>query len=80
MEYDEVQEGAEWQAIVRIENGIAPACIELDKPGQKIVKTDEWGGKFQGLKENWVFFDAADGADRGIPFIVYDWGNRKENL
>lgn len=77
MEYDEGQKGAEWHAIVPIQNGIAPACIEPDKPGQKIIK-HEWGGYFKGVKENLVFFDAADGTDGGIPFAVYDSGTGKK--
>lgn len=78
MEYDEGQKGAEWQAIVPIQNGIVPACIEPNKEGRRIIKTGEWGGYFKGVKENLVFFDAADGADGGIPFAVYDSGTGKK--
>ena len=78
MEYDEGQKGAEWQAIVPIENGIAPACMQPNEPGQKIIKIEDWGGYFKGVKEKLVFFDAADGTDRGIPFAVYDSGTGKK--
>lgn len=78
MEYDEGQKGAEWQAIVRIKDGIAPACRQPDKPEQRTIKSEEWGGYFKGVKENLVFFDAADGAHGGIPFAVYDSGTGKK--
>jgi hypothetical protein len=78
MEHDEGQKGAEWLAIVPIQNGAAPKCIQPVGQGEKIIEAGEWSGYFKGVKENLVFFDAADGADGGIPFAVYDSGTGKK--
>jgi hypothetical protein len=78
MEYDEGQKGAEWLAIVPIQNGIAPACIRSHEQGEKIIEAGEWNGYFKGVKENLVFFRAADGTNGGVPFAVYDSGTGKK--
>ena len=71
-EYDEGQKGAEWQAILPIEKGAAPACTRSHAPGEKVIQYPEWSGYFSGAKGNLVFFDASDGTNGGMPFAVYD--------
>lgn len=78
MQHDEGQKGAEWLAIVPIQNGVAPKCIQPHDQGERIIEANEWGGYFKGVKENLVFFDAADGNDGGIPFAVYDSSTGKK--
>jgi hypothetical protein len=71
-QYDEGQKGAEWLAIVPTEKGTASPCTRSHVVGEKAIKYPEWVGYFKGAKGNLVFFDAADGTDGGMPFVVYD--------
>jgi hypothetical protein len=71
-QYDEGQKGAEWLAIVPTEKDAAPPCTRSHAVGEKIIKYLEWVGYFKGAKRNLVFFDATDGTDGGMPFVVYD--------
>lgn len=38
----------------------------------KVIRYPEWVGYFKGAKGNLVFFDADDGINGGMPFVVYD--------
>ncbi|CAN7406236.1 hypothetical protein LJR030_004203 [Rhizobium sp. LjRoot30] len=46
------------------------ACT-VDTPGEKIVK-DDAAGYFLGVSGDYVFFQAPDGWNGGLPFVVYD--------
>lgn len=70
-EFDEGQKGAEWLAIVPIEKRMAE-CAQPHAPGERVIEKAEWSGYFKGAKGNLVFFDDADGTNRGLPFVVYD--------
>lgn len=71
-QYDEGQKGAEWLAIVPTEKGAASRCIRSHAVGEKVITYPEWVGYFKGAKGNLVFFDADDGINGGMPFVVYD--------
>lgn len=71
-EYDEGQKGAEWLAIVPIKEGMVPVCARSHGPGERVIEKPEWGGYFKGAKGCLVFFNDADGANGGLPFVVYD--------
>jgi hypothetical protein len=72
-QYDEGEKGAEWLAIAPIEKGApAPECTKSHAPGERVIEQEEWSGYFLGVKGNLVFFDAADGFDGGLAFVVYD--------
>ena len=71
-QFDEGQKGAEWLAIVPTEKGAASPCTRSHAAGEKVIRYPEWTGYFKGAKGNLVFFDAADGTDGGMPFVVYD--------
>ncbi|HTD22764.1 MAG TPA: hypothetical protein VK738_08930 [Terriglobales bacterium] len=77
-EYDEGEKGAEWLAIVPIEKGAAPECTKSHVQGERVIEPNEWSGYFMGVKGNLVFFDAADGWDGGMPFVIYDARTRKK--
>ena len=70
-EYDEGQKGAEWHAIVPVKQGkvtcsLSRSTDELRIPGKT------WSGYFKGAKGQYVFFDADDGFNGGLSFVVYD--------
>jgi hypothetical protein len=47
-----------------------PACQAANRPGEKIVPGDTWGGYFLGVKAGYVFLSAADGVNGGMGFAV----------
>jgi hypothetical protein len=71
-EYDEGQKGAEWLAILPVRKETVPKCHRSHEKEEKVIEGAEWGGYFRGVKSNLVFFDAADGYDGGLPFVIYD--------
>ena len=74
---NEGEKGAEWVAIVPIQNGTAPACVRTHSAGERILKYPEWGGYFNGVKGNLVFLNNEDDIDGGMPFTVYDFRTGK---
>lgn len=72
-EYDnEGQKGAQWAAIVPIQEETTPACTRTHATGERVIEYPEWSGYFKGAKGNLVFFYASDGTNGGMPFVVYD--------
>lgn len=56
------------------ELAIAPAGAkgcDAKTAGEHVVNPDEWSGYFTGVKGSFVFFDADDGHNGGMPFAVY---------
>jgi len=47
-----------------------PACKAANRPGEKIVPTDVWGGYFLGVKAGYLFLSAEDGVNGGMGFAV----------
>ncbi len=71
-EYDEGEKGAEWLAIVPIEQSSTPNCARSHDSGEMVIDGAEWSGYFKGVKGSLVFFDSADATDGGLPFAIYD--------
>lgn len=71
-EYDEGQKGAEWLSISRFQTRKRPSCSMRHLRGEKVIRWKEWSGYFKGAKDSFVFFDAPDGTDGGLPFVIYD--------
>jgi hypothetical protein len=71
-QYDTAQKGAEWLAIVPIQNQSIPPCNLPTVSGERRIGPEEWSGYFKGVGGNLVFFDAADGIVGGLPFALYD--------
>ncbi|MFD2261323.1 hypothetical protein ACFSM5_00380 [Lacibacterium aquatile] len=61
------EKGAESLAIVPVA-AQKPPC-ELSLPGE--VHMQDWRGYFLGVKGSFVFFDADDGFNGGVPFAVF---------
>jgi hypothetical protein len=75
---NEGEKGAQWVAIVPIQEGTAPTCARSHVTGERIFKWPEWSGYFNGVKGNLVFLNADDGSNGGMPFIVYDFKSGKK--
>ncbi len=74
-EYDEGQKGAEWLSIVPSPHA---ACTQTRTKDEKVYVEPEWSGYFRGARGTFVFFDAPDGTDGGMPFAVFDAGTGRK--
>ena len=70
-EVDLGEKGAERLAVVPA-GKTATSCTRARGKREKVVNPDEWSGYFKGVKGNLVFFDADDGWNGGMGFVVYD--------
>jgi hypothetical protein len=68
-EVDMGEKGAERLAIVPGSSASAP-CTRARSQTEKVIK--DWSGYVKGVKGNLVFFDADDGWNGGMGFVVYD--------
>jgi tetratricopeptide (TPR) repeat protein len=51
------------------------ACRRQNIQSERVIDSDPdsgWSGYFRGVKGNYVFFDAEDGWEGGMPFAIYD--------
>jgi hypothetical protein len=48
-----------------------PACQAKNRPGEKIVPSDIWGGYFLGVKAGYLFLSAEDGTNGGMGFAIF---------
>ena len=71
-EVDLGEKGADRLAIIRVRSGIVPPCTRTRSRAEMVINPDEWSGYFKGVKGQLVFFDADDGWNGGMGFIVYD--------
>ncbi|MDE2183499.1 MAG: hypothetical protein KGJ78_10810 [Alphaproteobacteria bacterium] len=71
-EVDLGEVGADELAIAPVpDGGRRPACAARTA-GERIINPHDWSGYFAGAKGPFVFFDAEDGHNGGMPFAVYD--------
>jgi hypothetical protein len=71
-EVDSGEKGAERLAIVPTDKSKDHTCSRLRDPGEREINSDEWTGYFKGVKGDLVFFDADDGWNGGMGFVVYN--------
>ncbi len=58
---------------------VRPACVKEHSANEKVLGNSEWSGYFRGLvKGDLIFFDAEDGENGGMPFVVYDSKTQKK--
>jgi hypothetical protein len=75
---DDGEVGASQLAIVAVTEGsAAPTCARKDEPNQKTIAPSDWSGYFKGVKRDYVFFDAEDGANGAMGFAVFDVAAKK---
>jgi hypothetical protein len=68
-EVDLKEKGAERLAVIPA-GKVPPPCTRTHGQTEKVVK--DWSGYFKGVKGDLVFFDADDGWNGGMGFVVYD--------
>lgn len=54
------------------------ACKRQNVTGEKVVNPDDWTGYFEGVKGDYVFFQAEDGVNGGMGFAVFAAGSGKK--
>jgi len=70
-EVDLGEVGADTLAIIPISTGKKEPLCEQKTGSEFVIKRDDWSGYFAGTKGNFVFFDADDGLQGGMPFAVF---------
>ena len=70
-EIDTAEVGDDQISVLPLQSSVErPACQAANRPGEKIVPTDTWGGYFLGVKAGWLFLSAEDGVNGGMGFAV----------
>jgi hypothetical protein len=68
VDYGEV--GAERLALLPVLSGNATPCRVVRETNEYVIPPDSWSGYFKGVKAEYVFFDAPDGTNGGLGFMV----------
>jgi hypothetical protein len=49
-----------------------PPCVRANATDEMVIDPREWGGYFEGVKGDFIFFESADRSDGGSTFAVFD--------
>jgi hypothetical protein len=75
---DHGEVGAERLALLPVLSGNATPCRAMRETNEYVVPADSWSGYFKGVRAEYAFFDAADGTNGGVGFMVMRvYGRRK---
>jgi hypothetical protein len=68
------EKGAEQLSIVPywMKDNKKPPCLRANATDDMVIDPRQWGGYFDGVKSDFVFFVSADGSDGGSSFAVFD--------
>jgi len=73
------EKGAAQLSILRFSiNAKRPACQKKNVSHEMIIDGEGWIGYFKGVKSHYVFFDADDGWNGAVSFVVFDANNGKK--
>jgi hypothetical protein len=75
VDYGEV--GADRLALLPVLSRNATQCHENREALEYIIPADTWSGYFKGVKADYAFFDAPDGVNGGLGFMVLRLYDRK---
>jgi len=75
VDYGEV--GAERLSLLPVVSGNATACEERQEVGEYVIPSARWSGYFEGVKADYAFFNAPDGTNGGLGFMVLRLVDRK---
>jgi hypothetical protein len=78
VDYGEV--GADRLALLPVLARNATQCHEEREPLEYVIPADIWSGYFKGVKADYAFFDAPDGINGGLGFMVLRLYDRKPVL
>jgi hypothetical protein len=69
--------GAEEQTVTQFSRGAKPPACEARIKNEILIKPTEWSGYFDGAKGEFLFYDAGDGVNGGMPFAVFAKSGKK---
>ena len=72
--------GADRLSIIPVAPGRTLPCRQAKERNEYVIPGDSWSGYFLGVKSDYAFFDAADGTNGGLGFMVFGVAGRKETL
>ena len=75
VDYGEV--GAERLALLPVVSGNARPCRAVSEANEHVISSDSWSGYFKGVKSEYAFFDAPEGTNGGLGFMVMRVYGRK---
>ncbi len=76
-EVDLGEVGAERLALLPVLAGNATPCRDTKETYEYEISADRWSGYFRGVKADYAFFDAPDGTNGGLGFMVLRLVDRK---
>jgi len=76
VDYGEV--GAQRLALLPVLSGNATPCRENQESYEYVIPSDSWSGYSGGAKAEYAFFDAPDGSNGGLGFMVLRVSDRKQ--
>jgi len=77
-EVDLGEVGAEEQTILPLPMGAKTPACEAKLKHEIVIKPALWSGSFDGAKGGFLFYDAGDGVNGGMPFAVFSAGTGKK--
>jgi len=75
VDYGEV--GADRLALLPVVSGNATPCRVAMEANEYVIPSNSWSGHFKGVKADYAFFDAPDGTNGGLGFMVLRVFDRK---
>jgi hypothetical protein len=70
--------GADRLSVIPTAPGAMPRCRQARERNEYVIPGDSWSGYFEGVKSDYVFFNAADGINGGLGFMVFRVSDRKK--
>jgi hypothetical protein len=70
--------GADRLSIIPAAPGITSPCRRAKERNEYVIPSDSWSGYFDGVKSDYAFFNAADGTNGGLGFMVFRVSDRKK--
>jgi hypothetical protein len=70
--------GADRLSFLPRAEGEQPACGDGKEAEEHEIPSEGWSGYFKGLKDDYLFFDAADGVNGGLGFVTFQASSRKK--
>ena len=70
--------GADRLSITPAAPGKTVPCRQAKERNEYVIPSDSWSGYFRGVKSDYAFFDAADGTNGGLGFMVLRVSGRKK--
>jgi len=70
--------GADRLSIIPSAPGRTVPCRQAKERNEYVIPSDSWSGYFKGVKSDYAFFDAADGTNGGLGFMVFSVSGSKK--